>query len=99
MATNGRCKICKGYGWVCADHPDVPWDEGQGCGCGAEGMKCVCNPQAAMPPGTEFLRDVHVPLQDVTTTTRDALLRVLPDAPLELLDGLAAPERRRKPEP
>lgn len=24
--------------WVCENHPDVLWDEGEGCPCGGAGM-------------------------------------------------------------
>jgi hypothetical protein len=47
-----RCLQCQDGRWVCADHPAVPWDEGKGCNCGAEGMACpACNPDHEMPPG------------------------------------------------
>lgn len=36
-----NCKICHGEQWVCEDHPDKAWGEGDGC-CGAAGMLCVC---------------------------------------------------------
>ena len=39
------CEICNGEGWVCEDHPDIAWQEGDGC-CGAAGMPCNCNPLA-----------------------------------------------------
>ena len=52
IAARYFCLQCMDGLWVCADHPAVPWDEGQGCGCGAEGAKCPsCNPDARMPPG------------------------------------------------
>src|SRR5688572_16275669 len=37
------CPICESNepGWVCEDHPDKPWEHD---GCGAPGMRCVCNP-------------------------------------------------------
>ena len=31
-----RCARCSGDRWVCADHRDVPWQEGRGCPCGAQ---------------------------------------------------------------
>ncbi len=37
-----KCKICKGEGWVCEDHADKSWGEGNWC-CGGAGMPCVCN--------------------------------------------------------
>jgi hypothetical protein len=52
MTAHVLCRRCGNYGWVCADHQDVPWLEGKGCGCGAEGAPCACNPTAEMPPGT-----------------------------------------------
>ena len=41
--TDVACPICKGCGWVCENHPDMPWTK-EGCECGA-GMPCpTCNP-------------------------------------------------------
>ena len=37
-----ECEICNGEGWVCENHSDKPWLEGE-C-CGGAGMPCVCNP-------------------------------------------------------
>jgi hypothetical protein len=37
-----NCPICLGLGWVCENHPDLAWDKGLGCECGA-GMPCGCN--------------------------------------------------------
>lgn len=34
------CANCNGEGWVCEDHPEVPW--GEEC-CGGAGMPCSCN--------------------------------------------------------
>ena len=36
------CANCDGQGWVCENHPEVPWGEGDGC-CGGAGMPCACN--------------------------------------------------------
>lgn len=33
------CSVCRGGGSVCEEHPDQPWEEGDGC-CGAAGMPC-----------------------------------------------------------
>lgn len=42
------CNICKGEGWVCENHPDVQWNDGNpGC-CGGAGKPCKCN--KAQPP-------------------------------------------------
>lgn len=45
------CPRCEGLGWVCENHPDVPWAGMTGepmCrgaeGCGGAGMPCRCNP-------------------------------------------------------
>lgn len=55
------CNKCEGEGWVCEDHPDVPWGDGMGHSyiastmtgdrkflCEAAGMPCECN--KAQPP-------------------------------------------------
>lgn len=33
------CLVCRDEGWVCEDHPTVPWRDGRGC-CGGAGMLC-----------------------------------------------------------
>lgn len=38
-----RCANCDGEGWVCENHPEVPWFDGEGC-CGGAGSPCACNP-------------------------------------------------------
>lgn len=38
-----QCANCDGEGWVCENHPEVPWGEGEGC-CGGAGQPCSCNP-------------------------------------------------------
>jgi hypothetical protein len=41
--TKPDCPVCLGLGWVCENHPHLPWtDDGRGCQCGA-GMPCECN--------------------------------------------------------
>jgi hypothetical protein len=37
-----RCFKCMGIGWVCENHPNLPWSDEIGCQCGA-GMVCSCN--------------------------------------------------------
>jgi hypothetical protein len=64
-----RCANCDGYGWVCENHPDVPWEgvAGYGCDCGA-GMPCSCN--TASPPWdfkSDFV-DEAGPILDTTTS-------------------------------
>jgi hypothetical protein len=54
--------MCHGCRWVCVAHPDKPWDDG--CtvtGCDAEGIACVCNPNAEMPPGVQVIASVDEP--------------------------------------
>jgi len=54
------CPTCKGYLWVCEDHPLAVWDEG--CeidGCGGAGVACVCNPDSEMPPGFRAIACTH----------------------------------------
>lgn len=36
------CANCDGEQWVCENHPEVPWGEGDGC-CGGAGMPCTCS--------------------------------------------------------
>jgi hypothetical protein len=38
-----------GIGWVCENHPNLPWHDELGCQCGA-GMPCSCNRRD--PPDT-----------------------------------------------
>lgn len=52
-----RCANCDGEGWVCENHPEVPWLGGDGC-CGGAGDPCSCNPRAEFPPGTIVLCDM-----------------------------------------
>jgi hypothetical protein len=57
MATY-RCLNCQDERWVCAAHPHVPWGEGKGCNCGAEGAPCpACNTERppADPAWSEIL--------------------------------------------
>jgi len=36
---DSACPTCGGEGWVCENHPNEPWGEGDGC-CGGAGMPC-----------------------------------------------------------
>jgi len=43
------CSICKS-GWVCENHPDKDWNDGNGC-CGGAGAPCKeCNPSDEVTP-------------------------------------------------
>lgn len=37
------CAICKGEGWVCENHPEIPWNGGNQECCGGAGSPCACN--------------------------------------------------------
>lgn len=38
-----NCQICKDQLWVCENHNDKPWNDGEpGC-CGGAGSPCTCN--------------------------------------------------------
>jgi hypothetical protein len=45
MSDQRSCDICKGEGWVCENHPNVAWEDGEATccngSCGA-GMLCEC---------------------------------------------------------
>jgi len=43
---NVECPTCQGEGWVCENHQDVAWREGDGCPCGGAGAPCRCRPGA-----------------------------------------------------
>jgi hypothetical protein len=47
--TDNRCPIWIGVGWVCENHPDMPWNADFGCMCGV-GAPCECNDSD--PPDT-----------------------------------------------
>ena len=50
------CEICQGEGWVCENHPEIKWNNGNGHlkqfkfyeQCFGAGMPCKCN--TAQPP-------------------------------------------------
>src|SRR6187431_1159637 len=39
------CAFCEGSGWVCAEHPALPFEQDD---CGSEGSPCLCNPTGAV---------------------------------------------------
>jgi len=43
MNPDPNCKLCDGSGWVCEDHEDMAWKDGDGC-CGGAGEPCICHP-------------------------------------------------------
>ena len=41
-----ECQVCRGFGWVCENHRDKPWEgmlPKSEC-CGGAGAPCTCNP-------------------------------------------------------
>jgi hypothetical protein len=39
-----KCVLCADTGWVCENHPRLPWGGRHGCNCGGAGMPCPpCN--------------------------------------------------------
>ena len=56
------CIYCQEVGWVCEEHPGLPWAGAQACGCGAAGMPCsACdvpeNGEAPRMPGGFEIED------------------------------------------
>jgi hypothetical protein len=60
------CERCSGDFWVCENHPDRPWRDGDGCSCGGAGEPCPdCNPTipGVMPldeTGQRILPNLHM---------------------------------------
>lgn len=52
--TNSACPLCKGEGWVCEQHPSLPFAHDD---CAGPGDPCACNPGQAMSPGTRVIWD------------------------------------------
>jgi hypothetical protein len=42
LASLSSCPICAGTGWICEEHPTLPWGHD---GCGGAGGPCICNPE------------------------------------------------------
>lgn len=61
------CQRCGGSYWVCEDHTDVGWFDGEGCPCRMPGMPCPdCNPETpgVMPldsDGTQLVPNLLCP--------------------------------------
>jgi hypothetical protein len=46
-----RCTLCDDGGWVCENHPEVPWEGPRACPCGGAGAPCPrCNAPAGDDP-------------------------------------------------
>lgn len=38
------CIVCEDCGWVCENHPAIPWEGPHACPCGGAGAPCpICN--------------------------------------------------------
>ena len=70
----GLCLRCGGYGWVCSEHPYLPYTK-EGCRCSG-GVPCkTCNsqkpsrppPDAVMAGTTEFDELIKTVSEDGTT--------------------------------
>lgn len=63
MSMDRHCPKCAGIGWVCENHPSLPWHEDLGCVCGA-GMPCECNRAGEAgidePDTSQLISDKHV---------------------------------------
>lgn len=73
IAVQPECARCNSSGWVCENHHDVPWADGDAGCCDGAGEPCrVCNPcdrenPPRMPPGTRTIaheKDTPGPLND-----------------------------------
>ena len=61
---NNMCPTCFGTGWVCENHPSLPWDDDLGCTCGA-GVPCECNKAGEF--GVDEPRITHI-MEEMWTT-------------------------------
>jgi len=49
------CSLCQGSGWLCEEHPGLPWNHDDECDGG--GVACRCNEMAAAPHNEVFVDD------------------------------------------
>lgn len=47
------CLVCRGSGWLCDEHPTLPWDHDDECD--GVGIACNCNALAAVPHREVFV--------------------------------------------
>jgi hypothetical protein len=48
------CSPCAGSGWLCDEHPMLPWSHDD---CEGGGIACRCNELAATPHNEVFVED------------------------------------------
>lgn len=65
------CSNCNGQGWVCENHPNVPWDDGDATCCAAEGAKWNCGAGAPCPKCNPADADTPPRLPDGARTIID----------------------------
>jgi hypothetical protein len=46
------CILCRGSGWLCDEHPMLPWDHDD---CDGVGIVCECNAHAVLPHADVFV--------------------------------------------
>lgn len=46
------CSMCRGSGWLCDEHPTLPWEHGD---CDGVGVACTCNASAVTPHADVFV--------------------------------------------
>ncbi len=47
-----RCLVCSGSGWLCDEHPTLPWEHDD---CDGAGVACSCNAHAFVPHTEVFV--------------------------------------------
>jgi hypothetical protein len=47
------CAACRGSGWLCDEHPTMPWDHDHDCD--GVGIVCGCNVHAVAPHEEVFV--------------------------------------------
>ena len=47
------CPDCAGSGWLCEEHPNLPWDHDEECD--GAGIACDCNAFAVAPHKVVFV--------------------------------------------
>ncbi len=57
------CSYCAGSGYVCENHPQLPWDGvvEDGCHCGGAGMPCLVCCAPVPQDGTHSIVEAFVP--------------------------------------
>jgi hypothetical protein len=46
------CAVCRGSGWLCDEHPTLPWEHDD---CDGVGIVCGCNAHAVAPHREVFV--------------------------------------------